>query len=77
MANFVNGVHMTRFEVMATVERDNETVFLPTFYVEADDARMAREAARKIVGGNPSVAVISEELSGRCIGNLQFAALSR
>lgn len=68
---------MPKFEVMATVERDNETVFVPTFYVEADNAQNARIVARKIVGGNPSVAVISQELSNRCIGNLQFAALGR
>ena len=67
---------MPKFEVMATVERDDETLFL-SFYVEAGNAPEARAAARRIVGGNPSVAVISEELSQRCIGNLQFAALGR
>ena len=51
---------MVKFEVTATTERDGETVFLPCFYVEAEDARSARLLARTIVGGNPSVAVISE-----------------
>lgn len=51
---------MSKFEVMATVERDNETVFLPVFYVDAENAPEARRKARTIVGGNPSVAVISE-----------------
>jgi hypothetical protein len=64
---------MAKFEVMATVERDDETQFL-SFYVDAKNAQEARASARRIVGGNPSVAVISEELSHRCIGNLKFAA---
>jgi len=51
---------MVKFEVMATTERDGETVFLPIFYIEAENASEARLNARIIVGGNPSVAVISE-----------------
>jgi hypothetical protein len=51
---------MVKFEVMATTERDGETVFLPIFYIEAENASQARLNARIIIGGNPSVAVISE-----------------
>jgi hypothetical protein len=52
---------MKRFEVMATTERDGEQVFLPVFYVEAENAGEARRIARNIVGGNPAVAVLYEE----------------
>ena len=52
---------MRRFEVMATTERDDEITFLPVFYVEADTAQEARIIARRIIGGNPSVAVLSQE----------------
>jgi len=51
---------MVKFEVMASTERDGETVFLPIFYIEAENASQARFNARIIIGGNPSVAVISE-----------------
>lgn len=69
---------MPKFEVMATVERDNETVFLPTFYVDAVNAPEARRKARTIVGGFPSVAVIAEGLTHFKIGDMRVPAkLSR
>lgn len=61
---------MPKFEVMATVERDDENVFL-SFYVDAGNAAEARAAARRIVGGSPSVAVIAEGLTHFKIGGMK------
>jgi hypothetical protein len=61
---------MSKFEVMASVERDDETVLL-SFYVEAANAPEARVAARRIVGGDPSVAVIAEGVTHLKIGGMR------
>jgi hypothetical protein len=50
-----------RFEIMATTERDGETVFLPAFYIDAENAMEARRLARNVVGGYATaLAVIAE-----------------
>lgn len=82
MADLSNAIHVIptgvivvpKFEVMATVERDNETVFLPTFYVDAVNAPEARRKARTIVGGISSVAVIAEGLTHFKIGDMRVPA---
>jgi len=52
---------MRRFEIMATTERDGEQVFLPAFYVDAENALEARRLARNVVGGRETaLAVIAE-----------------
>lgn len=46
---------------MATTERDGETVFLPAFYIDAENAMEARRLARNVVGGYATaLAVIAE-----------------
>lgn len=65
---------MPKFEVMATVERDNETVFLPTFYVDATNAPEARSKARAIAGEGSSVAVIAEGMTHFKIGDMRIPA---
>lgn len=61
---------MQKFEVMATVERDDETLFL-SFYVDAVNAPEARSKARTIVGGYPSVAVIAEGVTHFKVGGMK------
>lgn len=52
---------MKRFEIMATTERDGEQVFLPAFYIDAENALEARRLARYVVGGRETaLAVIAE-----------------
>ena len=52
---------MRRFEIMATTERDGEQVFLPAFYIDAENALEARRLARNVVGGRETaLAVIAE-----------------
>ena len=68
---------MAKFEVMATVERDDEALFL-SFYVDARNAQEARATARRIVGGNPSVAVLAEGVTHFKAGGIKIPAkLSR
>jgi hypothetical protein len=64
---------MPKFEVMATVERDDETVFL-SFYVDAANPPEARSKARTIVGGFPSVAVLAEGVTHFKAGGMKIPA---
>ena len=64
---------MRRFEIMATTERDGEQVFLPAFYVDAENALEARRLARNIVGGRETALAVMAEgaLDGRIIKGMQ------
>jgi hypothetical protein len=52
---------MRRFEIMATTERDGEQVFLPAFYIDAENAMEARRLARNVVGGRATALAVMAE----------------
>lgn len=47
-----------KFEIMAKVERNGEEFIVPRFWVEADNAVLARSYARQIVGDSIGISAI-------------------
>jgi len=47
-----------KFEIMAKVERNGEEFIVPQFWVEAENALLARSYARQIVGDSIGISAI-------------------
>lgn len=47
-----------KFEIMAKVERNGEEFIVPQFWVEAENALLARSYARQITGNSIAISAI-------------------
>jgi len=56
-----------KFEIMAKVERNGEEFIVPQFWVEAENALLARSYARQIVGKPSAISAIEVGSVGKML----------